>query len=275
MAVDRIPQIDVKSARSYLYEAGLSGFDAAPRHGRCLAPKDRQLKGVTDAVLTVARSITDDPFVDWIEEEGKRRYLPGREPRPEYRKGEIRHAWVRVPCRKCDECLKHRRRLWTARAMTETRNALRTWFGTLTVSPDRRFHAMMLADRKSCGELDKMTDLERTRAVAAQLAPEVTRWLKRVRKESGAKLRYLLVVEPHQDGFPHFHMLLHEVTITPVPKRILEAQWSYGFSSWRLVPNGEMRQVSYVCKYLTKSAQTRVRASRHYGQLKLHSEPGR
>jgi hypothetical protein len=126
-----------------------------------------------------------------------------------------------------------------------------------------------MADREAttrrAESLDAMPPIERTKLVAKQLMPEVTRWLKRVRKQSGASLRYLLVVEPHQDGFPHFHMLVHEAS-TQVSKRILEGQWNYGFSKWKLVPPGEMRHVAYVCKYVAKSAQARIRASRQYGQ---------
>ena len=131
----------------------------------------------------------------------------------------------------------------------------------------------MLAERKAnlrrCERLDDLPATARTKAIAAELAPEVTRWLKRVRKQSAAALRYLLVVEAHADGFPHFHLVLHETSLAQVSKRTLEGQWHYGFSSWRLIPHGEMRQVTYVCKYLTKSAQTRVRASRQYGQLNV------
>jgi len=260
-----IPQIPIQTARSYAYQAMLSGEDAAPMHGKCMMPRDIPLRGV-EMLLPKQLATLNDPFVDWAEGYG---FLPGRAPdAPENPK--VMTAWVRIRCRKCAECLKHRRRLWTARAMYETRNAMRTWFGTLTVSPDRRFQATLLAERdaltKRAESLDAMSSVERLRAITRQLAPEVTRWLKRVRQQSKAKLRYLLVVEPHKDGFPHFHMVLHEQTLTPCSKRILEDQWSYGFSQWRQVPQGEMRQVTYVCKYLTKSAQTRVRASRFYGQ---------
>src|SRR3546814_8298459 len=89
----------------------------------------------------------------------------------------------------------------------------------------------------------------------------VRSWLKRVRSVTGVPLRYLLVVEPHDDGFPHFHILMHEQD-SPVRKALLEEQWRSGFSHWRLVKNEDPRSVYYACKYLTKSHQTRVRASR-------------
>src|SRR3546814_2282418 len=50
---------------------------------------------------------------------------------------------------------------------------------------------------------------------------------------TGVPLRYLLVVEPHDDGFPHFHILMHEQD-SPVRKALLEEQWRSGFSHWRL-----------------------------------------
>src|SRR3546814_836309 len=87
---------------------------------------------------------------------------------------------------------------------------------------------------------------------------------------TGVPLRYLLVVEPHDDGFPHFHILMHEQD-SPVRKALLEEQWRSGFSHWRLVKNEDPRSVYYACKYLTKSHQTRVRASRRYGQAHLVS----
>lgn len=264
-----VPQIPIQTARSYAYQALLSGADAAPMHAKCMMPRDIPLRGVEMLLTKQLATVRHDPFVDWYDDNGETRWVPGREPdAPENPK--VMTAWVRIRCRKCEECLKHRRRLWTARAMAETKNALRTWFGTLTISPERRFQAMLKAERdagtRRAESLDKLDSNERLRAITRQLSPEVTRWLKRVRQQSKAMLRYLLVVEPHQDGFPHFHMVLHEQSLTPCSKRILEDQWSYGFSQWRLVPQGEMRQVTYVCKYLTKSAQTRVRASRHYGQ---------
>lgn len=233
-------------------------------HGDCKAPRDVALRGVEALLLKQLAAIREDPFVDYADGYG---WLPGREPRPEAPR--TRTVYLRVRCRKCPACLKHKRRLWTARGIAEVRTSMRTWFGTLTVSPERRFQAKLLADKRSTtrrGEaLSELSSVERTRAIAAELNPEVTRWLKRVRKQSGAKLRYLLVCEPHKDGFPHFHLLLHERG-QPVSKRLLESQWTYGFSNWRLVPAGEVAQVGYVCKYITKSAQTRIRASRHYGQ---------
>lgn len=168
-------------------------------------------------------------------------------------------------CRQCEPCFAHRRRLWTARAVDEISVSNRTWFGTLTVEPHRRFQLEVEAETRLrvCNEtLSDLTPSERYRTIANHLGKEVTRWLKRLRKTGS--FRYLLVFEAHKDGYPHCHILLHE-TAQPLRKKDLEAQWKYGFSNWRLV-NSDRRAAVYVCKYLNKSSLTRVRGSQHYGQ---------
>lgn len=171
-------------------------------------------------------------------------------------------------CRKCPECLEHRRRLWTARAVDEIKAAQRTWFGTLTVSPDNRFRIMLQAERErlragreTYGQLEAS---EQFRLFAGALNRDVTKFLKRCRAIAPGHLRYLLVMEAHKDGFPHAHILIHEVG-EPITKRRLEDQWRLGFSHWRLVGDSP-QAATYVCKYLNKSALTRVRASQRYGR---------
>lgn len=176
-------------------------------------------------------------------------------------------GYAHVRCRKCDKCLEHRRRLWTARSIAEMRCSTRTWFGTLTVGPEHRVRALYLAQLKARrGEVDwtSLDEKERFGRVCAVLQPEVTRYLKRVRKNAKARFRYLLVTEAHKDGFPHFHVLLHEWN-DPVRKVVLDGAWKLGFSQWRL-SDRDPKQVTYVCKYLAKSALARIRASQEYGQ---------
>lgn len=173
-------------------------------------------------------------------------------------------------CRKCPECLSHRRRLWSARASDELKASHRTWFATLTIRPDERFiasmHAASLADAAGHGSWASMTAENQFRYLVKHLNREIDRFLKRVRK-NGAPFRYLLVSEAHKDGFPHFHLLIHEAAL-PLTKRLLESNWRLGFSQFRLVGN-DTRSAFYVCKYLSKSAQTRVRASKRYGRDQL------
>jgi len=175
-------------------------------------------------------------------------------------------------CRKCEKCLAQKRRQWTARAIAEVRQSTRTWFGTLTVRPVERFRAQVRADiaarQRWAERLSALSDKDRLKFISRVLGPEVTRFMKRVRFESKASLRYLLVVEPHKDGFPHYHLLLHETGPVQVSKRVLERQWGLGVSHWRLVDREDPRQAGYVCKYVNKSAEVRIRASRHYGQFR-------
>jgi hypothetical protein len=176
-----------------------------------------------------------------------------------------------VRCRKCSSCLNHRRRLWTARAVDEIKAARRTWFGTLTVNPSNRFVFQLEADRECLVRrrepLSSLPSDERFRYLARPLLQEATRWLKRVRRSTGVPLRYLLVTESHKSGDPHLHVLMHEPE-DPVTKRMLASKWRVGFSQFKLVESDE-RAAVYVCKYLAKSALTRVRASRRYGQSHL------
>lgn len=176
-------------------------------------------------------------------------------------------------CRKCGSCLKHRQKIWTARAIDELKAARRTWFGTLTIRPDERFKARIAADllAKKRGH-DEWSALPRDTKfsyLVNVLGPHVTKWLKRVRKASGVPLRYLLVVEAHKDGFPHFHCFIHEPAL-PVTERLLASNWRLGFSQFRLVKE-DARASYYACKYLAKDSLTRVRASKSYGRAQLMS----
>ena len=170
-------------------------------------------------------------------------------------------------CRKCDQCRRHKARLWRARATAEWHCAARTWFGTLTANPTAQYiWAARARARVGMPTWDGMPEERQFAETASEAGRDITLWLKRIRKESGARLRYLLVVEAHRSGLPHFHMLLHEVRADkPVTKATMESQWKHGFSSWRLVT--DPRAATYVCKYLTKTdGHSRVRASQFYGK---------
>lgn len=168
-----------------------------------------------------------------------------------------------VRCRKCPECLKHRARLWTARAIDETKQSTRTWFGTLTLSPDRQVQARYAALQKMQRRVSDVTEDGVFENAVDFIGQEITRFLKRVRKV--APFRYLLVTERHQSGLPHFHLLIHEYA-GRISKRDLDSRWRFGFSQFRLVEVGNEAACGYVCKYLSKSIQTRVRASAKYGE---------
>lgn len=170
-------------------------------------------------------------------------------------------------CRQCENCRKQRARIWAARAMSEIERSSRTWFGTLTLSPDEHFKALcrvrsLSDDRLS--EFDSRSEGERFSLVVTEIGREVTRFLKRVRKNSGVRLRYCLVAERHKSGLPHFHVLLHERS-QPVRHAVLSEAWKLGFTNFKLVTDGK-KAAWYAAKYLSKDSLARVRASCRYGE---------
>lgn len=172
-------------------------------------------------------------------------------------------------CRLCPACLRARRRLWTARAMVEVRQAPRTWFGTLTLAPDARQRLMASAQvrcHRGGYDLDQCPPHERFREYCREVCRDLTKWSKRVRANSRTQLRLLQVFEKHQSGDPHMHLLVHEAGALPVRKAVLREAWTLGFSQWKLVETGNNRAVYYVCKYLAKDSCARVRASIGYGR---------
>lgn len=187
-------------------------------------------------------------------------------PKTIYRKARFVDLWVR--CRRCAKCLRARAAYWRLMARAECEVAVRTWFGTLTLSPESRVRALYLAERRlrsACVPREDWTEdrvfSEKVRAVNGEL----TRWLKRIRKESAAPLRYCLVVERHKSGDPHWHVLIHEQDADrPVRHRVLRDQWKLGFSRFTLADKGS---AGYVAKYLSKDALARVRASVRYGKV--------
>lgn len=159
-----------------------------------------------------------------------------------------------VPCRKCFHCLRQRSFLWGARAFYETQWSSRTWMLTLTVAPEHRLRAAIMA-RQKYGD-------EKFASIAAIVGRWFTLYMKRVRKNANVPLRYLLAVEEHKDGFPHLHALIHERG-QEVGKRDLQMQWAYGFTHCKLADSKAAR---YVTKYVSKQLACRVRASQRYGR---------
>lgn len=171
-------------------------------------------------------------------------------------------------CRRCRNCLRYRAWVWRERCQVEVHAAFRTWFGTLTLRPEEHYRAELVAAARLRARgvtFENLSPSEQFSERHATITQEVTRWLKRIRKVSGAKLRFCLVAEEHKSGLPHYHILIHEVRFDqPVTKRQLQEQWRLGFTQFKLVQDD--RAAAYVTKYLTKSVQARVRASLHYGK---------
>lgn len=182
-----------------------------------------------------------------------------------------RYMDMYVSCRKCPACLRKKAAHWRLRMIEELRRTdevgARTWRGTLTLNPYHRALAQMIARKKhSEEEIAAMSPERRTAILANAFQPYVTRYLKRVRAQTGAGLRYISVTEPHKDGTPHWHMLVHEVASeTPIRHAALAQQWAHGFSNWKLVDSAGLAS-AYPAKYLSKYPSSRVRASVGYGQ---------
>lgn len=166
-------------------------------------------------------------------------------------KSNLRWILLDTPCRKCEQCAKNRALLWKHRAQAEISRAPRTWFATYTINPQSRFIFSLRSGSRDY------------HASSGQIVKEVTKMFKRLRK-AGYNFRYLYVMEAHKDGYPHVHMLIHEVS-AQIPKRVLGTQWPYGFSSFKLVD--DPRAASYITKYLVKDMRSKIRASQGYGVI--------
>lgn len=179
-----------------------------------------------------------------------------------------------VPCRQCPNCLERRRRHWRERIVKELRQADRSWFGTLTVEPEQQFLASLRAERDCLRRgvpWRELNEKQRFAAVVKALAPELTLWIKRVRKNSGAHIRYCLVAESHKSGLPHFHVVIHH-RVVPVRYKTLKEAWRLGFSDFKLVEENH-NVARYLAKYLAKALGSRVRASARYGSNDLDLSP--
>lgn len=174
-------------------------------------------------------------------------------------------------CRRCRTCLRYRAWLWRVRAQAEVASAQRSWFVTLTLRPEEHWLAELRADaacRRRGVSFASLSPSEQFAERHRAIGVDLTHWLKRIRKNSGAKLRYILVCEAHKSGMPHYHGLIHEVSGSdPVTKRHVQEAWQLGFSQVKLVEGAVA--AAYVTKYLSKSVLARVRASLRYGSNAL------
>lgn len=243
----------------------------------------------------MARTIREDRY-----------YVPATRVNPGYWANKPARIGMEVTlltkCRRCPECLRERAAIWRYRALAECQLAPRTWFGTLTLRMEEhyRLDALARADVRNWHEL---TETARYALRMRQVGTELTKWLKRVRKNSGVPLRYLAVTEIHTGekrsrisrdvewqqhavtGYPHIHLLMHELPgEEPLLKKYLAGRWNEASSSWETPPSWTLgftkfklldhdhaeKGAYYLCKYLSKAMDARVRASIDYGNV---SEP--
>lgn len=185
--------------------------------------------------------------------------------RPEPRVDITMEVIMHAPCRQCPECLARRAAHWRMRALSETAEAKRTWFGTLTLSPHNHFIMLSRARARQSKniDIDTLSPEAEFGFRHSEICRELTLYFKRLRK-TGARLRYLVVAEAHKSGLPHYHLLIHEVDQDrQVKHKMLKDNWSLGFTKFNLVT--DKNQAQYLCKYLAKDARARVRASLQYG----------
>lgn len=182
---------------------------------------------------------------------------------------------IETQCRKCAPCLRRRAARWAYRARYELALSYRTWFATFTADPETHFvfecrAASAMGSRGSLWSL--ATDDVQFKARCSEFGKELTKYFKRIRKNTEVPIRYILVAEAHKSGLPHFHALIHETSDKRVSWRDLSKEWTFGFSKFKLTDN-DPKTARYVTKYLSKQALARVRASLHYGNPPLGKEP--
>lgn len=244
-------------------------------HGKCLMPVRREIAARKARSLSLTRwGFQAKRFPDIFSTMEDTVMTSDRKVTTEYFKDENGpySVLLTVKCRRCDNCRKERRNKWALRAMCEIAQSSRTWFGTATLSPEwqARFGLQAAeAARKRGLVLEALSFDEQFLLRHRQITREFTLIFKRMRKERH-QFRYMLVVEPHtgdgeNGGLPHYHLLVHEIG-APISKRVLEAAWPFGFTTWRLAQDGKPSW--YVAKYLGKVQSARVRASLHYGRLR-------
>lgn len=215
-----------------------------------------------------------------------------------------------VRCRGCDNCRTSHSRLWYARAVRECKQAPRTWMVTLTLAPWARsffrtravkaFNEGGKAPRhfwRSTKELigsapepldfEQLPLPEQAKLIEGEVFSEIRLYFARLRFRSKARFRTLTVCEPHQDGTPHHHILMHEVE-GRLSNDLIEAEWKLdllrdseqpGLSNfqrkteWRKIGHVHERLVgswkgagNYISKYVSKDISSRVRASEFYGE---------
>lgn len=162
---------------------------------------------------------------------------------------------VKVRCRQCAGCLRLRRYQWMCRAAAEQMEADATWFFTFTYAPTVRARVMRAASNAADPSAPQAVRLVRAAGVY------VSAYMRHLRKVGGP-VRYLAVPEPHRDGFPHWHGLVH-CSSEDLSFETLTRGWSHGWSVFKQVR--DVGAIRYVTKYLAKERYGRIRASLNYG----------
>jgi len=197
-------------------------------------------------------------------------------------------VYLMTRCRQCQPCRTFRAITWRDRIYNEIAQSNRTWFGTFTFTPLQ--HSIMELDirkryalRGHSAPWGHCLYKERVK-LAGDL---MTMFIKRLRFDLGdVKFRYVMVAEPHKNGTPHFHVMFHETGARIGLREIMKSWYQVEIPedlprNWR--PNSQagwmkaklvaqdsetsiQRSSWYLCKYITKTAGTRMRVSFRYGK---------
>lgn len=209
--------------------------------GSCEEPTTREIVSVADA--TYAKQ-------SWSRKNGFRRLI------------------LHARCRKCASCLRLRAYEWRNRIATEINQSSRTWFMTFTLTPEEHHLCALRAMqrlRKGGWKPEDLSVIRDFQERSREFGYHLTRYFKRLRKNTGSDIRYVLVSERHKSGLPHYHALIHERPGSKVTYRQLCEEWPHGFVTAKLVDNSEGSS-RYITKYVAKSALSRIRASLRYGK---------
>lgn len=157
--------------------------------------------------------------------------------------------------------------MWRLRAMAEYRASERTWFGTLTYRPEVQYQAKLHAAHRLGTYWQNASEADFFRLHDSALHEHVKRYFKRLRKNSGKNIRYLLVTEAHKSGDPHHHLLVHS-TANLTWRNVTDPWVEHDIGHCKFVLADDKSAI-YVCKYLTKSILSRIRSSNDYGNNQL------
>lgn len=218
-------------------------------------------------------------------------------------RGRLFVVWL-TRCRRCKPCLRAKQFYWSRTAMRWTERTaeagLRTWFGTLTLSPEAQQIALEdartnWANRvaRATGEIPEWWDEvhcdERFRLIREELVGWCKRYWKHLRKgrkrcercypakarkegewdHPPASFKYFLVFERHKSGHPHMHFMLHE-TDAKIMHKFLKCAWPHGHTHMKLVKGADVKKAAFYCaKYLGKAYQSRQIASINYAKEAL------
>lgn len=159
---------------------------------------------------------------------------------------------VRSRCRRCGACMEMRRYHWQCRSVWETMHSDKTCFVTLTFGRAARasiFSRAAIADKSKRNSSQRLFDAAGT---------TITQYVRDLRELDA---RYLFVPEPHANGFPHYHALVHVSDLVRLEQ--LSSPWDRGYGAWKWVR--DRGAITYVTKYLAKGRHGRIRASLKYG----------